>query len=93
MLVTLTARDADCAQGNNRLLSIDVTAFANGTVTWPGSPPTTVSAPTSLTIPGTPATYQFTMVRAAPGATTVSFVVHDGCGAWPTFVGGGPGAF
>jgi N-acetylneuraminic acid mutarotase len=32
--------------------------------------------------------------RATPGvATTVEMVVRDGCGAWPTFVGGGPGAF
>jgi glucose/arabinose dehydrogenase len=30
----------------------------------------------------------------APGlATTAHFVVTDACGAWPSFVGGGPGAF
>jgi thermitase len=32
--------------------------------------------------------------RASGGvATTVPFVVADGCGDWPTFVGGGAGAF
>jgi hypothetical protein len=32
--------------------------------------------------------------RAAPGAASmVEFTVLDGCGPWPTFVGGGPSAF
>ena len=33
--------------------------------------------------------------RAAPsgGATVSPVLLYDGCGAWPTFVGGGPGAF
>jgi hypothetical protein len=45
-------------------------------------------------VPGTPASYQFTVVRTTPGvASTVHLVVTDGCGAWPTFVGGGPSAF
>jgi hypothetical protein len=26
-------------------------------------------------------------------ATTVHLTITDGCGAWPTFVGGGPDAF
>jgi hypothetical protein len=26
-------------------------------------------------------------------ASTVELVVTDGCGDWPTFVGGGPNAF
>ena len=42
---------------------------------------------------GSAAAYQFTVVRTNPGPTTVSLVVHDGCGTWPTFVGGGPNAF
>jgi hypothetical protein len=36
----------------------------------------------------------FVVARLAPGqASTVNLVVTDGCGAWPTFVGSGPGAF
>ena len=36
----------------------------------------------------------FFVRRASAGAaTTVPFVVADGCGDWPTFVGGGPSAF
>ena len=35
-----------------------------------------------------------TLRRVTPGvAATVEFVATDGCGAWPTFVGGGPAAF
>jgi hypothetical protein len=43
--------------------------------------------------PGTTST-TFTVRRALAGqSTTVHFTVVDGCGAWPTFVGGGPSAF
>lgn len=36
----------------------------------------------------------FTVVRQSPGAAvTVPFSVTDDCGAWTTFVGGGPSAF
>ena len=31
----------------------------------------------------------FSVRQAAPGAATVPLVVIDGCGEWPTFVGGG----
>jgi hypothetical protein len=41
-----------------------------------------------------PAQITFFVNRVTPGqATTVSLVVNNGCGDWPTFVGGGPGAF
>lgn len=93
LLVTLTARDAGCAQGNNQLQSVEFTGLVNGTVQWPGPPATVVGTATKLPVPGSSATYQFTVVRTNPGATTVSLVVHDGCGGWPTFVGGGPNAF
>jgi hypothetical protein len=33
----------------------------------------------------------FVLRRSATGATTVRFVVTDGCGDWPTFAGIGPG--
>jgi hypothetical protein len=35
----------------------------------------------------------FTVRRQSPGAATVPLTVTDDCGSWPTFVGGGPGAF
>jgi hypothetical protein len=36
----------------------------------------------------------FVIRPQTPGQpVTVPFVVVDGCGAWPTFVGGGPSAF
>ena len=43
----------------------------------------------------TPVTSTTLMVRrVTPGqATTVPLVIVDACGAWPTFVGGGPTAF
>jgi hypothetical protein len=91
--VTMTARDAGCAQGNSQLQSIEFTSLSNGTVKWPGPPAVTVAAPTTLPVPGSPASYQFTVVRSNPATTTVSLVVHDGCGAWPTFVGGSASAF
>jgi hypothetical protein len=35
-----------------------------------------------------------TVQRPQPGqATTAQLLVVDGCGDWPTFVGGGPDAF
>lgn len=38
--------------------------------------------------------FTFYLVRRTPGqASTVNLTVVDGCGAWPTFVGGGPDAF
>ncbi|HLH23885.1 MAG TPA: hypothetical protein VK066_15280 [Chloroflexota bacterium] len=36
----------------------------------------------------------FLVERLTPGqASTVGLTATDGCGAWPTFVGGGPNAF
>jgi hypothetical protein len=36
----------------------------------------------------------FTVRRTTAGqAAQVPFVVVDGCGEWPSFVGGGPNAF
>jgi parallel beta-helix repeat protein len=46
------------------------------------------------TIPAGAVEMTFTVQRQAVGqATTVPFAVVDDCGAWQTFVGGGPGAF
>jgi hypothetical protein len=52
------------------------------------------------TVPSTeslpPGTQQVTLYleRLSAGqATTATVTITDRCGAWPTFVGGGPGAF
>jgi hypothetical protein len=50
----------------------------------------------SFTVPlaTPPHQFTFTVRRVTAGAaTTVPFTVVDGCGDWPTFVGGGPSAF
>ncbi len=92
--VVLTARDAGCAGGNNQLLSVQVTQLTNGTVEVATTPVTLVATPTTVPLPARPPTLGLTVRRVTPGqATTVQLVVRDGCGDWPTFVGGGPGAF
>jgi len=48
----------------------------------------------TVTLPSGVDQYGFTVQRATPGAaTTVNLIVVDGCGEWPTIVGGGPHAF
>jgi hypothetical protein len=45
-------------------------------------------------LPATPAQATLTVRRATAGQpTTVPITLVDDCGPWPTFVGGGPGAF
>jgi N-acetylneuraminic acid mutarotase len=91
--VTLRARDAGCTP-NNQLASIEFSRLTNATVEVPGLPPTTVTAPRTVALAGGPTQVTLTVVRTSAGqASTVDLVVTDGCGTWPTFVGGGPGAF
>jgi len=48
----------------------------------------------TVTLPANSSTYSFTIKRTVPGTTiTVPMTVVDGCGAWDTFVGGGPNSF
>ena len=49
-------------------------------------------APFKVNINATQATI-FVRRQTAGQATTARIVVEDACGDWPTFVGGGPGAF
>ncbi|HZR97801.1 MAG TPA: hypothetical protein VFE37_03785 [Chloroflexota bacterium] len=98
LLVTITARDANCTP-NNRLIAVRVTALQNGVVQLPGSV-VLQQTPFDIPVPPNSSQLSFTVIRrsetppnaAGPG-TTVSLVVTDGCGDWPTFVGGGPNAF
>jgi hypothetical protein len=77
--------------------ALDGHALGNGLLDAPAPAAPVLSAaplPASLTLPPGTTSYTFYVRRATAGqATTVSFTVTDSCGTWPTFVGGGPGAF
>ncbi|HEY7061018.1 MAG TPA: choice-of-anchor Q domain-containing protein [Chloroflexota bacterium] len=92
---SITARDAGCAGGNNQLVSLQFTRLTNATVDVATAPPTSVAAPSTLSLPAPhPASIGLTVHRLTAGqAATVELIVTDGCGAWPTFVGGGPSSF
>jgi hypothetical protein len=90
---TLRARDAGCTP-NNQLLALRFTRLANASVDIPGVGTITAPAALPIALPGQPATVTLTVNRLASGeAATVELVVTDGCGQWPTVVGGGPSAF
>jgi hypothetical protein len=93
LTVNITARDANCTT-NNQLQSITFTRVDNATVSVPGAG--TISAPSAAPVPisGQPSSIPLTIQRLSAGqATMVAMVVHDGCGDWRTFAGGGPNAF
>jgi YVTN family beta-propeller protein len=88
--VTLTA-NTNAGTPTNALASVQVTTGANALV-YTGL--LVQQAPFTVTLPpGTTSTTLY-LGRLTPGqASSASLVVTDGCGAWPTFVGGGPSAF
>ncbi len=91
---TITARDAGCAGGNNQLQQLQFTRLTNALVDVATTPPAHVAAPITVNLPGHPAAIGLTVHRLTAGQpATVELTVTDGCGAWPTFVGGGPQAF
>jgi len=76
----------------NALRTITVDRMDNATVTMVGGGPLSVGQRTAP--PAGAQTITFLVGRVAPGqAATVHFTVTDSCGTWPSFVGGGPGAF
>jgi N-acetylneuraminic acid mutarotase len=90
--VVITARDAACTP-NNQLVQIQFTALTNAGIQLPGD---VIVHTTPFTVPIAPGNAQtsFTVIRTTPGQpTNATFTVTDGCGAWPTFVGGGPNSF
>jgi len=96
MLQTVvTARDADCAQGNNQLQALRFTRLINASVDVPTSPPTgAIAGPQTVSLPGHPAALTLAVHRMTDSQpAVVEFTVTDGCGDWPTLVGGGPDAF
>lgn len=91
---TITARDAGCAGGNNQLFALQFTRLANATVDVGNPLIATVATPTTVPLASHPASVPLTLRRVTAGqAATVELTVTDGCGAWPTIVGGGPTAF
>jgi hypothetical protein len=76
---------------NNALQGLQFGPVEGGMIVLHGRPP----SPGNLTVPLPAGTQRVTFVvtRTRPGALMAPVVVTDGCGAWPTFVGGGPNAF
>jgi VCBS repeat-containing protein len=77
-------------QQPNALRSVRFGPLQNAKVTLNGQP---VASGQTVTLPVGSGAVDFTVERATPGqATTVPLTAVDGCGAWQTLVGGGPGA-
>jgi hypothetical protein len=90
--VTIAAA-TDAGSPPNRLVSLQFGAATNALIDVPGQPAGQTGNFT-VTLPGIQQQLTFVVRRAAAGqSTTVPLTVQDGCGAWPTFVGGGPSAF
>jgi hypothetical protein len=93
---TIRARDAGCANNsqNNQLHALQFTRLTNATVevsTAPGAP---VTAPSTVTLASRPGSVGLLVRRVTAGQpASVELSITDGCGSWPTFVGGGPTAF
>jgi hypothetical protein len=88
--VTLTA-NTNAGTPTNALASVQVTPGANTRV-YGGLYAQQV--PFTFTLqPGTASATLYLERLTAGQASNASVVVTDGCGAWPTFVGGGPSAF
>lgn len=67
--------------------------FSNAAVLASGSA-TPLANGATLALPSGTTSVTLRVRRLTPGqAVMVPLVVTDECGAWPTFVGGGPGAF
>ena len=77
-------------QQTNPLKQLKFGTFQNAKVTLNGQ---TIASGQTVAVPAAATTINFAVERATPGqATTVPFTVVDGCGEWPTFVGGGTAA-
>lgn len=86
---TVTAQDGSGGV-DNHLVELRFGAFRNGTVTINGQQ---VASGSTFTPPANTTQITLVVARVTPGqATTIPLTVVDGCGNWPTFVGGGPGA-
>lgn len=90
-LIAGIASEAGSGAPNNALESVQVTGLANARAEIGGR---TLVGGESVRLPADTRAATLVVRRDAPDAgATVRLVVTDACGAWPTFVGGGPGAF
>ena len=87
-------RVAVSASGSgNQLRSLRFLDTSNADISVPQGPNGSHGGFTVLATPGA-TSFIFTVHRTVAGTPVhVPFVVVDDCGEWPTFVGGGPGAF
>jgi len=91
LAMTLTA-GTQGPNGANRLTELRFGAGANTLVDVAGQ--TGKSGAFTVPLNGSVVSVTFVVRRATPGqATTVPVTIVDTCGDWPSFVGGGPGAF
>jgi hypothetical protein len=81
----LTASQPTSSSGNTLTL-VQVTRLDNATILVNGTPAT---AGQTVTLPAGATSAQVTVTRIAHGAFTARLAVSDGCGPWPTFLGGG----
>ena len=89
--MTVTAETTPGAP-NNRLQALRLGATTNALVDVGGR--TYGNRQVTIPLDGRSQQATFLVRRAQAGlATTVPLVVVDGCGDWPTSVGGGAGAF
>jgi hypothetical protein len=89
--VAIAARDAGCTP-NNQVQAVRLTRLDNVVVELAGQAPLT--APTTVALDSHPAQLPLMVRRLVDGQpATLAFVATDGCGEWPSLVGGGPGAF
>jgi hypothetical protein len=78
---------------NARILRIIFGETTNALITMPAGSLVDSRGNTTVTLPPETVSANFSVRRAAAGqSSTVNLVVEDGCGRWPTFVGGGPNA-
>jgi len=89
LTVTIEATPLNTS-ANNLLRELRFGTFQNARVTLNGQ---NVADGSTYTVPSGVVQVTFTVRRTTAGApTTVPFTVVDGCGNWPTFVGGGVNA-
>jgi hypothetical protein len=80
------------ATSTNALSTLRLTRLDNARVDLNGQ--AGITSPQNVTLPAGTQQVSFTVSRlAANQPSTVQFTAVDTCGDWPSFVGGGPGAF
>jgi hypothetical protein len=90
VLTATIAAQTSTGTPSNALSSIRITKIVNAAVTVNGAPLTEGAA---IPLPNLPGATLAVQRQAAGQPSHVAFTVVDVCGEWPSFVGGGPGAF